>query len=127
MVEWEKILSFDRFPKLQQELLKNVGDSVVVIFTSEEKDIPAEMLKNKDIKTSSGTKVKPRDSVVWTVKEVNTGKDYELWLSATNYTNLRELAKLRESNGGKFVGLRVKITRIAKGDPEQANLKFEKA
>lgn len=127
MVEWDKITSFNRYPKLQQELLKNVGDSVVIVFTSEEKEIPADMLKNKDIRTATGTKVKPRDSIVWTVKNVADNKDYELWLSATNYTNLRELAKLREENGNKFVGLKAKITRIAKGDPEQANLKFEKA
>ncbi|MEM2445736.1 MAG: hypothetical protein QW734_03675 [Candidatus Bathyarchaeia archaeon] len=127
MVDWDKITFFNRYPKLQQELLKNVGDSVVVVFVSEEKDIPAEMLKGREIKTATGTKVKPRDSVVWIVRNIADNKEYELWLSATNYTNLRELAELRKQNGNKFTGLKVKITRIAKGDPEQANLKFEKA
>jgi len=112
-------VSFERYPKLNDEL-KQKGDSKTVVFLDDGKRISADVisvaLKNKGIKG-----IKARDSIIFVVEDNKVKK--ELWIGATNYTNLRELAAIADN----LTGQKVKITRIAEKDPEQANLKFEKA
>lgn len=118
---WDRYTKFDRFPKLE---IKEKGDSA--IFTFEEEiptEVPAEVLA--PIYKSRGLKIKPRDSVVFIVNY--KGDKKEIWLGSQHYTNLREIASIREANNGNLKGSKAKVTRIAVSSPNEPNLKFEKA
>jgi len=120
-LDWSKYeTQFDRFPKLNDKL-KNAGDSVVVEFKDDGKLVEADLIKDKLI----GKGIKARDSVVFNVQG-DDGQKYEFWLSAQNYSALRELANIRKStDSGTLIGVKVRITRIST-DPNQTNFKFEK-
>lgn len=121
-MDWKGIEKFDRFPNLSIGL-QNVKDFAEVTFQGEEKEVPAEVIQ-KSLVEAGKKNIKARDSLVFHVKD-SENKDYEIWISKTSYTNLRELAEIRENNKGKFEGAKVKITRISKEDMTQNAFKFE--
>jgi len=123
MVDWDKMEDFDRYGKLSDEL-KEVNDSMTVIFCDDGKDVNADIIQNA-LKEKGQKGIKARDSIVFHVKEGT--KDYEVWLSATAYTNLRELKKIRDNNKGTLIDANVKVTRVSANDPDQPSFKFEAA
>lgn len=123
MVNWDSIGGFDRFPKLSEEL-KAVGDTRTVIFQDDGKDVSADILQTA-LKAKGQKGIKARDSIVFAVK--CNQKDYEVWLSATSYSNLRELKQIRDSSNGTLKGAKVKISRVSKDDMSIAAFKYESA
>ena len=121
MVNWNEIGSFDRYPKLSDELTQ-VGDAQRVIFCDDGTDVPADKIQNA-MKEKGVKNIKARDSIVFHVKA--GGKDYEVWLSSTSYTNLRELKEIREKNHNTLIDAEVKIQRVSKDDMTTASFKFE--
>jgi len=113
---------FERLPRLSDEMRK-LGDTAVVTFQDNGKVISADVLQ-KAYKLK-GLKIKARDTFVYTVQHNDARKS--LFVGSTNYTNLRELAAIKKSNKNSFVGVKVKVSRIAEGDPTTANIKFEAA
>ncbi len=120
---WEGLNSFERFPKLNDELKKE-GSTAKVTFLDEGKEIKADVissvLKNKGVKG-----IKAKDSRVFTVEKDNV--KYELWVGCTSFTNLRELADIRKKHGNTLIGAKVKATRISENDPEKPSMSFEPA
>lgn len=123
MVDWNNVEGFDRYPKLT-ESLKEIGNSTEIVFLDEGKDVKAETLQNS-LRDKGQKNIKARDSIVFHVKEGE--QDKELWLSATSYSNLRELKKIRDENKGTLVDAKVKVTRVSKDDMTTSAFKFEKA
>lgn len=123
MVNWNEINAFERFPKLSDEL-QNVGDTKTIVFCDEGVDVKAETLQ-RALNEKGVKNIKARDSIVFHVK--SDGKDYEIWLSATSYTNLRELKQIRDDNNKTLVDAKVKVTRESKDDMTTSAFKFEKA
>ena len=123
MVEWNNIGGFDRYPKITDEL-KEIDDSKTVIFLDDGKDVEAEILQ-KALIDKGQKNIKARDSIVFHVG--CDGKDYEMWISATSYSNLRELKQIRDGNKNTLVDAKIKITRVSKDDMTISSFKFERA
>ena len=120
MVDWDNIANFDRYPILSEEL-KEIGNTKTVKFLDDGKDVKAEILQESLKKRG----IKARDSIVFVVED---GKDKkEVWLSATSYSNLKELKQVRDDNKGTLVNADVKVSRVSKGDMTEQAFKFEKA
>lgn len=121
MVEWKGIEVFERFKNLSK-MIPNVADSIVVRFVDNGSFVSANKLgiafKAKGIKD-----IKPVDSHVFIVE--SAGERYEIWLKATNYTNLGELKIIAEKENYSLVGVVVRITRVALRDVNIASFKFE--
>ncbi len=125
MPKWDELDSFDRYDKLSDEL-NSVGDLATVVFQDDGRDVPSDVIQNA--LTSKGQKnIKARDSVVFHVKQDETNKDFEVWLSATSYTNLRELKAIRDANNGTLKDAKVQVKRMSKEDMTQTAFKFESA
>ena len=122
MVDWNNVGTFDRYPNIADDM-KEVGNVKEITFMDDGIDVNADLiqssLKQKDIKG-----IKARDSIVFRVQFDE--KDYEMWLSATAYTNLRELKKIRDENKGTLVNAKVKIERVSKDDATQPAFSFER-
>lgn len=123
MVDWNNIQNFERFPNLAKDL-ENVGDSRTVKFLDEGEDIKAEVLQQALVQKGKKN-IKARDSIMFVVEDKSEKK--EVWVSATNYTNLRELKAIRDMNGNSLVNAMVKVTRASKDDMTESSFKFEKA
>lgn len=120
MVDWNVMDSFEKHPSINSEL-KEVGNNKLILFMDEGKDVSADVLASAN--KAKGIKgVKAKDQIVFTVKSDNAV--YSLWISAQNYTNLKELKKVRDSNGGKFSGARCKVQRVSKGETDKASFSF---
>ena len=123
MPNWDEIGAFNRYPNLTADM-KEVGNLKTVEFMDDGVDVSADKIqasfKAKDIKG-----IKARDSIVFRVKYAES--DYEIWISATAYTNLRELKAIRDGNKNSLVGARVKVERVSKDDTTQPAFKFEGA
>jgi len=111
---------FERYPKVE---LKSKGDEVIVGFEDDGKMVSAETLKK--VMKEKKIPYTPRDSIVFVVTEDDEKK--ELWISATNYSALKELKTIRAENNDDMTGAIVRITRIAENQPNEPNYTFEKA
>lgn len=123
MVDWKNVTTFDRFPKLSEQL-KEIGNSVTVVFKDDGKSVSAEILGNA-LKEKGIKNVKARASEVFHVE--SKGKSYELWLSATAFSNLNELKGIADQNSGTLIGASVKVERVSKDDMTTQAFKFQKA
>lgn len=123
MVDWNQLDAFERHENLSK-LLANEGDSKTAVFKDDGKDVKADVIQ-ASFKEKGVKGIKARDTIVFVVDVA--GKTYELWLSATNYTALRQLKAVREANGGTLKNAKCKITRSAKGDMTQSTFNFERA
>lgn len=123
MVEWEKLESFERHEKINN-ILKKIGDYAVVEFLDNGKDVSADIIsiaqKAKGIKG-----IKARDTVVFNIKTADG--IMELWLSASNFSALRELSLIKKSSNNTLVGCKVRIERQSKDDTEKSALSFKMA
>ena len=121
-VDWDEVGSFERFDKLNDEL-KDIGNKCFVVFKDDGNKVDAEKiaaaLKEKDVKG-----IKARDSMVFVVD--NEGKDMEFWLSATAYTNLRQLKTIRDANDSTLVKAKAVISRVSKDNPSEPSFLIEK-
>ena len=112
--------SFERHPRMDSEL-KEKGQIAEVIFCDDGREISAETLK-ASMEKKRIENIKAIDSMVFVI---NWGEDkYELWLKKTQFTNIAELKKIREENGGKLAGAKVKIERIDVANPKAANWRY---
>lgn len=122
MVNWKETNIFERFENLSGQI-PDVGNSVVGTFLDDGNFVSADKLgiafKAKGIK-----EIRPVDSHVFVV-ELKRNK-FEVWIKATNYTNLGELKLIAEKNNNSLIGATVKITRVALRDVNTASLKFER-
>lgn len=124
MVDWDSMDSFERYSKVS-DILKNVGDFSDVVFQDDGKEIKAETLQSA-LKAKGMKNIKARDSIIFVVKD-SDGDNMELWLSASSYTNLRELKAIRDTNNKTLKGAKVHIERIGKDDMTKPSFKFTKA
>ena len=123
IVDWNAIGDFERHPKLN-DVLDTVGKSVNVKFMDDGKEIKADVLASA-LKAKGIKGIKAKDTIVFVVG--NKNEKNELWLSATSYTNLQELKRIRTENGNTLLGAMVKVSRVSKDNPETASFKFERA
>ena len=114
--------SFEKLPRLSDSIRKT-GDSVVITFQDNGKVITADVLQK--VYKLKGLKIKARDTFIY--EALHDGVRKSLFVGSTNFTNLRELAAIKKANKNTFVGVKVKVSRIAEGDPTTANMKFEAA
>lgn len=121
MVDWKNVMPlFDRFPKLSEQL-KEIGDKANVVFMDDGKFVKSEVLANA-LKEKGKKNIKARDSEVFHVK--SKGVSYELWLSATAFSNLRELKGIADENKGTLINALVTVERVSKGDMSTQAFKF---
>ena len=118
MVDWKQISNYEKHPKVN-DVLSNVGDKIEVLFRDDGKLVTAKQieiaLKAKGIKG-----IKPRDSEVFLVHDEKTKMDMEFWISATNYSALKELKKIADSNGDTLKNKRIVIERVSKGETDKS-------
>ena len=114
--------TFEKLPRLSDDIRKT-GDEAVVIFQDNGRVITADVLQR--VYKLKGLKIKAKDTFVYEVSYDGVRKS--LFVGRTSYSNLRELAAIKKANKNSFVGVKVKISRIAEGDPTTANMKFEAA
>ena len=115
--------SFEKLPKLNEEL-KKAGSEAMVIFQNNGRKIDADVLaKAYKIKNIKG--IKAQDTFVYEV--LHNSERKALFVGSKSFTNLRELAAIQKANNGTLSGARVKISRIAENDPNTANYKYEAA
>ena len=114
--------TFEKLPRLSDDIRKT-GDEAVVIFQDNGRVITADVLQR--VYKLKNLKIKAKDTFVYEVSYDGVRKS--LFVGSTSYSNLRELAAIKNANKNSFVGVKVKISRIAEGDPTTANMKFEPA
>lgn len=123
MVDWNTLDAFNRHDNISKKL-PNESNNGIFTFDDEGKEVKADVLgsamKSKGIKG-----MKAKDSIVFIVENDKT--KYELWLSATNFSALRELKAVRDANNNSLRGAKVRITRASKGDVMQSAYTFSKA
>ena len=120
MIDWNVMDNFEKYPSVTADM-QEIGSKKTVLFMDEGKDVSADVLATAN--KAKGIKgIKARDQLVFTVQ--NNGSNASLWISAQNYTSLKELKKVRDSNGGKFKGARCYIERVSKNEPDKASFKF---
>jgi hypothetical protein len=122
-VEWDKIGGFERYDKLN-DILKSVGDKAIVTFLDDGKEVSAELLQSA-LKNKGMKNIKARNTIVFVC--TNDAKKYEMWLSATAFSNLRELKAIRDANKNTLINAKVKVSRVSKDDMTQQAFKFESA
>lgn len=121
---WDSVSVFERFPKLNSEM-KEVGKKVEVVCEDDGHVVPAsqmsEAYKKKGVKG-----IKAQDTLVLVVSQ--NGEKKEFWVNLKSFSLLRELKKIRESNGdGKSLkGSRIRFERLATNSPNEPNWKVEK-
>lgn len=125
MVDWDKVGNFDRYPNLAEQL-KEVGNEKTVVFLDEGRDVDASVIQEA-LKQKGQKNIKARNSHVFHVKNKEDNKDYEVWISATSYSVLGVLKKVREENKNTLVNAVVKIKRVSKEDMTQSAFEFSKA
>lgn len=119
-IDWNSIGGFERYEKLNNHL-QSVGDKMDVVFKDDGKLVGKDLLRDA-LKAKGLKNINAKDSYVFTVE--NAKVMYELWLSATSYSNLRELKIIRDRNNGTLTGAKVKVERVSKNDTEKASMKF---
>lgn len=118
-MDWDKIGSFDRHPKLN-DLLKEVGSKAKVQFMDEGKDVTAEVLQSA-LKKSGQKGIKARDTIVFLVQDAK-GTKYEFWVGAKSYSVLSGIKGLLDANN-KITGQKGTIERVSKDNPDEASFK----
>jgi len=117
----KSLSSFERYPKIT-ELVKNVGDKVELVGCDDGSEVPADRIAAR-YKDTGQKGIKAKDSNVFVVE--HEGKQYELWLGATNWTALRQLKEIRDNNGDTLLKAKFTIEKVSENDPEKSTYEFK--
>lgn len=124
-IDWDQVGGNSQtYPSVNSNLKKK-GDKVEIEFIDDGNKVDKDVIKAAREKKGIKSKVPPSDSYVFTVKDLNSKETKSFWMKTTQYTNLKELAEIREGNNDTLVGAKAKIEKVQSGDPSRPSLKIE--